>query len=1371
MTKNLCCVQKQTIIKIIPHTHIAIPNNQYPQLPPPGKFENPGGAMSYEEDPTIQLGLFGRSGNSIRRQSMSRAINIPSYEPDSSDDDNGLVTIDPLTHQKSIVRPAEPGHTSKEVLDRIDKVPHASDPGKSSNKHMPISPPQTTANNNNNNMDAFPNPMDSLRGPRPSGKHDSFALTLTALNTHQTLDGPGSPGAPQDGATTATHTTTSNATPQQKQKQPPTPPQPALQSPLPNTTPLSGPSKKTPAAIGEDDKLADLEGEGETAQTNNNIDATNLPVMANVQAATPAPATTTTTNTSGTANLLNFANVYLNNASRQRVNNMERTIAQNHFNLDELAHPVLTLSQDRHELAAPLCNLLGIHQHQRGGNQQQQGKQFDASTNPEHNSPTLSAMSEDDNRFSYSMDFKEYEEALNTTLATDRNAPSVHHPTAVAYHEFIQPQGHHQQLHVKNGSVLSPNVAINPYNVNTYEKDIMNGDTTTSFSAFGRTTLATMSTSTIPNTLVSPVGSHQQAGYNAAQGVATATISPTNNHNHLREVLYQQQISAQYLKLLQSKQLMGESNCLSLQHPFFTTFIPNIYPLFNNIMATTITRTTLGCTATTRAQTQTAQTMMVNPPASITEGVVNKKHPWKGTTQRTSYLRKNIQVLRFALNINEYRELLQASTTPGGMNQPVIQLTESEQKLLREIDESTDKKVDDDDFLLFNAIQGMASTDPASNGAAGAAAGSVPQAHGKNQYNADKDALFNNNNNNMILPPSIDTNNNAPPAPTIQHGNKILTAAGGAGAAAQPKASVVSIKSPTQMTDYEFVLQQLQARRQLARTLVPPPQEVELYDESKVPVYHSTTEKDKKKSKKDKKEDRNTDHAVNTNNDDMDGQQQLPLPYGASGATTLAYLTKSLEQKPTKDLMKPRVVHFDNNSNTAGGKDVNGMAGGGGNGLRSILVHKYNHFETEKQLQHLHKIDSYEQLCRTRMRQGCLVYKYKNYVPTRRLIYLSHNDTQLTWRELTTKEEKRFDLYEQLTEYDKELFVLHDLYHYMLDNGIDNTHFMLYYQNFLRFYNNYLHNGNNVTLAASSVPLSPLPIVNNYVPTPGQYNEYTQSGTNHNLHNLPPQIYGGPTPSINSQFSQNFVTMNSLPHHLLSNTNATMTANNTTNPTGAIFKTTKSIAVDDIASSYYGPFVGQGFTSFVEQCKQGKAKPWYAATVSTKNETLNLVFLSCYDVTLWLQGINTLAPSVGKTTSYGKMLWLRTIMKINFIGYYDFVAQKTATTHSQNNTNNNNNNNNTDLNTYGTPHGNNNNTTNLVAPHGVVSCNVLGSDYSCSAPDTPALVDWSDKLLQPGSCDLRGIMPRQQYNSYVAAAMSNVPLNHPMPAKEDKKKK
>jgi hypothetical protein len=102
-------------------------------------------------------------------------------------------------------------------------------------------------------------------------------------------------------------------------------------------------------------------------------------------------------------------------------------------------------------------------------------------------------------------------------------------------------------------------------------------------------------------------------------------------------------------------------------------------------------------------------------------------------------------------------------------------------------------------------------------------------------------------------------------------------------------------------------------------------------------------------------------------------------------------------------------------------------------------------------------------------------------------------------------------------------------------------------------------------------------------------------------------------------------------------------------------KTVKSLPAGEVNGVYYGPYWGKGFACFTRACDDASAKAWYAASIETHAEPLNLIFTTLGDLHVWLMGLQMLAPVGGRPLTVGRMLWLRAIMKINYLGFNNFV--------------------------------------------------------------------------------------------------------------------
>jgi len=204
--------------------------------------------------------------------------------------------------------------------------------------------------------------------------------------------------------------------------------------------------------------------------------------------------------------------------------------------------------------------------------------------------------------------------------------------------------------------------------------------------------------------------------------------------------------------------------------------------------------------------------------------------------------------------------------------------------------------------------------------------------------------------------------------------------------------------------------------------------------------------------------------------------------------------------------------------------------------VRAVLVNPLSGAQIAHSMLELSCLSAHEQQCLAHMRRGCYVYKYKAFQPTRRFLFLSDDDLSICWRQLTGKEQKALQRYEELMEHEKQA--------------------------------------------------DPCP------PQPGW------------------MLFG---------------------------------------------KSVKSVLTSELTGLCYGPYLGKGFAPFTQACDRGEAKAWHALSVETYGETLHLVFSSVRDVSIWIMGLQLLAPACGRSTTMGRMLWLRTIMKINYIGFHAFV--------------------------------------------------------------------------------------------------------------------
>jgi hypothetical protein len=662
----------------------------------------------------------------------------------------------------------------------------------------------------------------------------------------------------------------------------------------------------------------------------------------------------------------------------------------------------------------------------------------------------------------------------------------------------------------------------------------------------------------------------------------------------------------------QYAQISTQSNSqLPSVHTYTSIFVPSIYPLHPPLQQMLSTYYNNPTNVLYNLGPNNQPSMLnggsIPPPSSTTTsnftstGTLNtllptrQKYTWIGSHHRHALKKRRVQVLRFALNETQYQNETAATNQQQQRQQQQQQNGATGQNGTQNgtpgqngahNDESEDEF---DENLLSTHLSGQIGK----NTTIGVAIG--PHSLVSSPHN-------NNNNNNS----------------------------------AQGTSPTTALKSEV-MSETEFTFQQKNARKLMARTIVPAPNELILNDPADgVPstnnqqnIQSSTISQDK---------------------------NHLPLPYSVSGVASLTYLSKQLDARTTKEIVKGKnllstltAAYKDDNPppatpdstappqpptqpqtaslfNMNRNKKIHNEMGGVSSTttsmdpfeqdihditqqttqqqvtnmmytqpLKSILVNRYTEQQKHASLLGLNGMQQYEELCKRRMRQGCFVIKYKRFVPTKRFLYLSHNDTMLTWRELTSAEERKFDLWDSMNEEWKECAVMNEM---MMNHGnggkLDDED--EYGSDFQR-------------------PETPL----------GNFHD--------ELDEVPEKQQKEPKkPSRWSSF---------------------LTSNTT-------FKSNKHVPIDDIKQIFYGPFVGIGFQPFVEECRKSNAKPWYATTIQAQSETLNIVFLCNYDVTLWLQGLYMLAPSTGKAFTLGKMLWLRLIMKINFVGYNDFVFGGTA---------------------------------------------------------------------------------------------------------------
>jgi hypothetical protein len=209
--------------------------------------------------------------------------------------------------------------------------------------------------------------------------------------------------------------------------------------------------------------------------------------------------------------------------------------------------------------------------------------------------------------------------------------------------------------------------------------------------------------------------------------------------------------------------------------------------------------------------------------------------------------------------------------------------------------------------------------------------------------------------------------------------------------------------------------------------------------------------------------------------------------------------------------------------------------------LRPVLCNPFPAAVVARVQQDMALLETNARAVIARMRQGCFVYKYKDFKPTRRFLYLSADCQSICWRALSSKEEKQMRALDEASEANK--------------------------------------------------PVS----------------EGTAAAKESSW------LFG---------------------------------------------KSAKTVALADVMLLYYGPYFGKGFSVFVRGCDAALSKAWHSLSVETTGETLNLVFPTLADATLWSLGIQWLAPASFRAFSMGKLLWMRVIMKINFIGFTNFVRNK-----------------------------------------------------------------------------------------------------------------
>ncbi len=209
--------------------------------------------------------------------------------------------------------------------------------------------------------------------------------------------------------------------------------------------------------------------------------------------------------------------------------------------------------------------------------------------------------------------------------------------------------------------------------------------------------------------------------------------------------------------------------------------------------------------------------------------------------------------------------------------------------------------------------------------------------------------------------------------------------------------------------------------------------------------------------------------------------------------------------------------------------------------LRPVIVNPYPAPVVARVKNDIALLERNVQAVMARMRQGCYVYKFKDFKPTRRFIYLSADGQSLCWRALSSKEERSMRALDEMEEQQKP-----------------------------------------VAEGAAVV----------------------KEGS---------WLFG---------------------------------------------RSVKTVSLADVILLYYGPYFGKGFSVFVRGCDSALSKAWHSLSVETTGETLNLVFPSLADATLWALGIQWLAPANFRSFSMGKLLWMRVIMKINFIGFANFVRNK-----------------------------------------------------------------------------------------------------------------
>jgi hypothetical protein len=726
----------------------------------------------------------------------------------------------------------------------------------------------------------------------------------------------------------------------------------------------------------------------------------------------------------------------------------------------------------------------------------------------------------------------------------------------------------------------------------------------------------------------------------------------TSQHEISQPLFDRQQFQlAQYAQFQQDYQTISNNAITQLpsRHAYSNIFLPSIYPQppLQQTMLSNFTNTGL---YTNLSSGQTAAAATASTGTALTPLYAAKgQYTWKGSHHRNALKQRRVQVLRFALTetqllSNEQNNNQQNAAngsnnqTDGGNNggggggsgggsinggaDDDDDYEDGNQNLLY-THHSTPKK-------LTPATTSASQTGPRINENVLTVNNSQQAAVAAVAVNdtLSKVAL-----NSSTLPssstPTSTQGSNKQPGPVVQF-------------------TVPQTSNETPISESEFLYHQNNARKLLARSVVPSPHDIIL----------DINDKD-------------------NHGDDKHGLKSTPLAYSVSGVANLDYLAQQLDSRPTKDILRGKKllstltaayqedlannngapnVSTDGNLTTPGPKfnergslfamnkarQAEGGGPTGGNSalntifstppatyqqvtglayttpLKSILVNGYSEQEKQTARQHLLAQQQFEEFCRRRMRQGCYVIKYKHYQPTKRFLYLSHNDTMLSWRELTSKEEKKFALWDSMPEDWKECAVTNEIQMasqgslggnigFPGENGEDNDG---------QFTNNGPGSGGNVN------------IINN--------------GSNSNVGNIGNNINEDePTNTADDDKNEKKNQKQSRWSSFLPNTTS--------------FKSTKHVNLDDIKQIFYGPFVGLGFGPFVDQCRQGNAKPWYAITIQTPVETLNIVFLCNYDVTLWLQGFYSLAPSTGKAFSLGKMLWLRLIMKINFVGYNDFV--------------------------------------------------------------------------------------------------------------------